>query len=63
MPMSARTLALSIASIICFAAATRFGSHGLRLHDAQCIALAVLATAVGLTLLYLAFRKRRPHLQ
>ena len=56
--MSAKTISLSIAALICFAAAYRFGSHGLRLHDDKCIALAVAAIAVAGVLLWLAFRDR-----
>jgi len=58
--MSARTVVLSLAAAVCFAAAYRFGSHGLTLHDNKCVGLAVLAVAVGLVLLFFAFRKRRP---
>jgi len=58
--MMARTIFLSIAAIVCFAAAYRFGSHGLRLHDNQCVGLAVIAVATGLVLLWFAFRRGRP---
>jgi hypothetical protein len=58
--MSARTLLLSIAAIVCFAAAYRFGSHGFTLHDNACIGLSAVAVAVGLILLGFAFRARRP---
>jgi hypothetical protein len=58
--MSARTIIASIAAVVCFAAAYRFGSHGLRLHDNQCVGLAVLAVVIGLVLLWFAFRKARP---
>jgi hypothetical protein len=61
--MSARTILLSIAAVVCFAAAYRFGSHGLRLHDNQCVGLAVVAVAMGLILLWFAFRNRRPKLK
>ena len=57
--MSAKTISLSIAALICFAAAYRFGSHGLRLHDNKCIGLAVAAIAVAVVLLWLAFGKKR----
>ena len=60
--MSAKTIFLTIAAAVCFAAAYRFGSHGLRLHDNKCIGLAVVAVTVGLTALWFAFRKRRPKL-
>ena len=56
--MSAKTISLSIAALICFAAAYRFGSHGLRGHDNLCIGLAVAAIVVAVVLLWLAFRKR-----
>jgi hypothetical protein len=58
--MSARTIFLPIAAVVCFAAAYRFGSHGLRLHDNQCVGFAVVAVAAGLILLWFAFRNRRP---
>ena len=57
--MPAKTVLLSIAAVVCFAAAYRFGSHGLRLHDNLCIGLAVAAVAAGLVLLWLAFRGRK----
>jgi membrane protein DedA with SNARE-associated domain len=58
--MPVKIISLSIAAALCFAAAYRFGSHGLRLHDNKCIGLAVAAIATGLVLLWFAFRKRRP---
>jgi hypothetical protein len=58
--MSARTVVLSVAAAVCFAAAYRFGSHGLTLHDNQCVGLAVVAVAIGLVLLFFAFRNKRP---
>jgi arginine/ornithine N-succinyltransferase beta subunit len=58
--MSPRTLFLLTASIACFAASYRFGSHGFRLHDNQCVGLAAVAVGVGLALLWFAFRLRRP---
>jgi hypothetical protein len=58
--MSAKSLSLSIVAAACLAAAYRFGSHGLRLHDGLCIGLSIAAMATGLLLLWFAFRKRRP---
>ena len=58
--MSARTIFLSIAAVVCLAAAYRFGSHGLRLHDNLCLGLAVAAVATGLVLLWFAFGTRQP---
>ena len=58
--MSTRTVFLSIAALVCLAAAYRFGSHGIRLQDNKCVGLAVIAAATGLILLRLAFRNRRP---
>jgi hypothetical protein len=58
--MSTRTIFLSIAAVVCFAAAYRFGSHGLRLHDNKCVGLAVVAVATGVIVLWFAFRNRRP---
>ena len=58
--MSAKTVLLSIAAVVCFAAAYRFGSHGIRLHDHLCVGLAVGAVAAGSVLLWLAFRCGRP---
>jgi hypothetical protein len=55
-----RKILFSIAAAVCFAAAYRFGSHGITLHDNKCIGLAALAIAVGLLLLWLGFRSRRP---
>jgi hypothetical protein len=57
--MSARAIFLSIAAVVCFAAAYRFGSHGLTLHDNKCVGLAVVAVAIGLVLLWLAFRPKK----
>jgi len=58
--VSARKILFSIAAAVCFAAAYRFGSHGLTLHDNKCVGLAVVAVSVGLVLLWLGFRSRRP---
>ena len=56
--MPARTLILSIAALICLAAAYRFGLHGLRGRDSVCIGLALGAIAAAVVLLWLAFRNR-----
>ena len=42
-----------------FAAAYRFGSHGIRLKDNRCIGLACAALAIGALLLGFAFWNRR----
>jgi hypothetical protein len=55
-----RTALLALAAIFCFAAAYRFGSHGLRLHDNKCIGLSCIAVAVGAVLFWFAFSKRQP---
>jgi len=57
--MSARTIFLVIVEVVCFAAAYRFASHGIMLHDNLCIGLAVLAVAVGLILLLVLRNRRR----
>jgi hypothetical protein len=58
--MRARTVLLSLVVIVCFAAAYRFASHGITLHDNFCIGLGSAATVVGALLLWAAFRTRRP---
>ena len=50
---------LTVGALICFAAAYRFGSHGIRLKDNFCIGLAAAAVVVALLLLGFAFRKRQ----
>jgi hypothetical protein len=57
--MSAKTTFLAILAVVCFAAAYRFGSHGIRLHDNRCVGLAVVALAAGIILLWIAFRNWR----
>jgi hypothetical protein len=58
--MPVKATLLTLAAILCFAAAYRFGSHGLRLHENQCVGYAVVAAVIGLVLLWFAFRNRRP---
>jgi hypothetical protein len=57
--MSVRSIILSIAALVCFAAAYRFGSHGLTLQDNWCVGLACSAFAVAVLLLWFAFRNRK----
>jgi hypothetical protein len=54
------TLLLSLAAIALFAAAYRFGSHGITEDDNFCIGLSSVALGVGALLLWLAFRQHRP---
>jgi hypothetical protein len=61
MGMPIRTVFLSIASLACFAAAYRFASHGLTLHDNWCVGFAGVAISMSLLLLWFAFRKKRPN--
>ena len=58
--MRARTVILSLAALVCLAAAYRFASHGIPQHDNRCIAYASAAFAVAVLLLWAAFRKRLP---
>jgi hypothetical protein len=57
--MSTKTIFLSIAALACFAAAYRFGSHGLTLHDNWCVGFACVAFAVAVLLLWFAFLNKR----
>jgi hypothetical protein len=57
--MPTKTIFLSIAALACFAAAYRFASHGLTLHDNWCVGFACIACAVAVLLLWLAFRDSR----
>jgi hypothetical protein len=59
--MAIRTISLTLGSLVLFALAFRFGSHGFRLHDNLCIGLACAAIALGVLLLVFALRGiRRP---
>jgi len=58
--MRARTVLLSLAALVCFAAAYRFASHGITLHDNRCVGYGCVAFAVAALLLWFAFRNRRP---
>lgn len=49
---------LSIGALVCLAAAYRFASHGIPVHDNFCIGLACLAVAVAALLLWFAFRSK-----
>jgi hypothetical protein len=60
MPMPVRTMLLMLGALVLFAAAYRFGSHGIRLHDRLCIGLACAAVAVGAVLLTWAYATARP---
>jgi hypothetical protein len=53
-----RTLLL-VPSLVCFAAAYRFASHGIPAHDNFCIGLTVAALASGAFLVCGAFWKRK----
>jgi hypothetical protein len=57
--MPVKAILLTLAAILCFAAAYRFGSHGLTLHDNRCVGYAAVASALGLVLVWFAFRSRR----
>jgi hypothetical protein len=57
--MPVKTTLLTLAALVLFAAAYRFGSHGIKLKDNRCIALACVASAVGALLLVFAFWNRR----
>jgi hypothetical protein len=56
---NARTALLALAAVVCFAAAYRFASHGIKLNDNLCVGLACVAVAVGGVLLWFAFSKRQ----
>lgn len=58
--MRVKTIVLSLAALVCLAAAYRFGSHGIMRHDSQCVAYGVIACAVAALPLWLASRIRRP---
>ena len=58
--MRARTILLSLAAVVCLAAAYRFTSHGITGHDNWCIGLGSVAFAVAVLLLWFAFRTRLP---
>jgi hypothetical protein len=53
-----RTAILSLVALVCFAAAYRFASHGIKLNDNKCIGLACIAVVVGGVLLWFAFANR-----
>jgi len=61
--MPVRTMLLTLGALALFAAAYRFGSHGIRLHDNLCIGLACAAVAVAVFLLVCAFWKRQRQLE
>ena len=56
---AAATILLSLAAIFCFAAAYRFTSHGITLHDNRCIGFGCGAIVIGALLLWAAFRTAR----
>jgi hypothetical protein len=58
--MRAKTILLSLAAVVCLAAAYRFTSHGIAGHDGRCIGLGSVALAVAALLLWFAFRTRLP---
>ena len=53
------TILLALAAIVCFAAAYRFASHGITLHDNRCIGFGCGAFVVAVLLLWAAFRTAR----
>jgi hypothetical protein len=57
--MPVRTTLLTLAALALFAAAYRFGSHGMKFKDNLCLGLACVAFAVGALLLGCAFWNRR----
>ena len=57
--MPIRTLSLTLASLVLFALAYRFGSHGIRLKDNLCIGLACAVVALGALVLVFAFKGGR----
>lgn len=54
-----RTVLLALAAVVCFAAAYRFASHGIKLNDNKCLGLACIALVVGGVMLWFAFLKKR----
>ena len=50
---------LLVAALVCFAAAYRFASHGITLHDNRCIGFSGVAVAVAVLVLWFAFRKKQ----
>ena len=58
MGMPVRATLLTLAALVCFAAAYRFASHGIRGKDNFCIGLACIAAAVAVLLLGFAFLRR-----
>ena len=58
MAVSQNSLAIA-RLLVFFAAAYRFGSHGITLHDNWCIGYGSVAFAIATLLLWFAFRKRR----
>jgi hypothetical protein len=57
--MPVRTTLLTLAALALFAAAYRFGSHGIKLKDNRCIGLACVALTLGALLLGCEFWMRR----
>jgi len=57
--MPLRTILPALASIVSFALAYRFASHGIKLKDNLCIGLSCAAVAIGAALLWYASRSRR----
>lgn len=57
--MRIRTVLLALAAFVCFAAAYRFTSHGITLHDNRCIGFGCAAIVIGALLLWGALRTAR----
>jgi len=57
--MPVKTTLLTLAALALFAAAYRFGSHGIKLKDNRCIGLACVALTLGALLLGCEFWMRR----
>jgi hypothetical protein len=55
----ARTVLLLLTAIVLIAAAYRFASHGISLHDNWCIGYGFIAFSIAALLLWFAFRKKR----
>jgi hypothetical protein len=53
------SILLSLVAIAFFAAAYRFGTHGITQDDNFCIGLSAVACAIGAVMLWFAFRKKK----
>jgi hypothetical protein len=57
--MSIKNTLLTLAALVLLAAAYRFASHGIRLHDNRCIGFACIAVLLAVLALAWMFRNRR----